>query len=1175
MQIRIGIPIPVTKGGHQPPSPGFEYPNASFCQDDGDQTPAITGTQGGVFSVSPSISGFNTTTGTIPNNSPAGTYNVTYSVQGLTETDQIVITADFETTFTYPNGENRFTILPTQTSNPSSGIYSFVTNPGNLTINATTGAIDLSSATAGQSYTVQYLPNNVCANPTQNSFTVVQAFQSFEFTIQVNAGDTFTIPTTGSGYNYSVNWGLNSNNNLTNFVGQGNSQGPGYTGDATSPTYTNAGTYTIQIGMFGDTFPRIYFNNGGDKDKMRNIVKWGEFQWTSFFAAFHGCSNLDVIASDTPDLTNCNGFQSMFHRCFPGLTGTTPGTNWNWTFNNNASSFTEMFRRAGNFNGDISNWDTSKVTNMSFMLTMDGQATKHQFNQNIGSWDVGEVTDMRYMFNNSIFNQDIGNWDTSKVTSMAFMFASNGNFNQDINTKDYAAGNRIAWDVSACTDFQYMFNNSIGFAASVDKWKIHTGSSNVNMNNMFAGATSFNSSLNTEQFTVGQGGYQQTYLAWDIQKVNNLSNVIKNTQVTASLSNWDTSNATTIQELFKDTSFNQPLINQQVTVGTGATARTYNAWDVSNITNMFRVFRDNNSFNQDLSSWDINTSGSVNMKEMFYSATSFDQDLSNWTVTNVNNFQNFMSGVTLLTTNYDAILTAWDAQGTMAYSGTVEFGNSVPSCDNVASNGAFAARASLITKWGGIEDKFTENNTCKPLAGFDYSSTAYCANGSDATPTITGTVDQTLPLGGNISDAWSSTTGLQINNSTGEIDVDQSTAGTYQITRNVTNSPGNLSSSATDIVTINPADSAAFSYSGSPYDIASASNPTPTVTGLPGGTFSSTSGLVFIDSGSNTGSSTGQINLSASTLGSYTVTYDTTGATGSICPETSVQTVQLVNTNFNFPSNVCNATGSPDIAPTNFISGQGGSFSMTPSSGLAINNNSSSANFGTISPAGSTAGTYAITYTIGSNSTTKNVTSTNVLAPSTTTNTSALSFNGTNSFIDTNSTVLNGLSKVTISFWLRTSNVNQNGHMFGNLTSNSGLAMQFFTNNTSYIYVNNETKTFTTSSYFSNNTWHNFILVFDGSLGTNDRLKAYVDGNLITFSSISSTTLLTSTSNLILGYSPSAAYFDGLLDEFAVWDTTLTSCDAAGIYQASSNGITADLSTVYPSNLKYYNRMGD
>ena len=125
-------------------------------------------------------------------------------------------------------------------------------------------------------------------------------------------------------------------------------------------------------------------------------------------------------------------------------------------------------------------------------------------------------------------------------------------------------------------------------------------------------------------------------------------------------------------------------------------------------------------------------------------------------------------------------------------------------------------------------------------------------------------------------------------------------------------------------------------------------------------------------------STTGLISLSSSSVGTFPVTYNTTGATGSLCPATSTQSVQLVNTNFNFPTNVCNASGSPTILPTNFISGQGGTFTISPTSGSP----GIDATSGLLSPTGSTAGTYAITYTIGSNSTTKNVTSTNVLAPS-------------------------------------------------------------------------------------------------------------------------------------------------------------------------------------------------
>ena len=332
-------------------------------------------------------------------------------------------------------------------------------------------------------------------------------------------------------------------------------------------------------------------------------------------------------------------------------------------------------------------------------------------------------------------------------------------------------------------------------------------------------------------------------------------------------------------------------------------------------------------------------------------------------------------------------------------------------------------------------------------------------------------------------------------------------------------------------------------------------------------------------------SSTGLISLSTSNVGTYSVSYSTAGATGSLCPATSTQTVQLVNTNFDFPTNVCNATGSPDIAPANFISGQGGSFSMTPSSGLAINNNSSSANFGTISPTGSTAGTYAITYTIGSNSTTKNVTSTNLLAPSTTTNTSTLSFNGTSSIIrlarPTDLILTPGTDDISISAWFKTPS-GGGGCIYSfdapSGASNTRIKIGIETNNgkiETTLNGNTQGQTPGSSGDYRDGNWHHVVITMAASAST---ATVYIDGSSVGTTPIGSGSSINATEGGAIGArTPSSPgfYFTGEIDELAVWNQQLTSCDAVGIYEASANGITADLSTVYPSNLKYYNRMGD
>ena len=83
--------------------------------------------------------------------------------------------------------------------------------------------------------------------------------------------------------------------------------------------------------------------------------------------------------------------------------------------------------------GDISEWDTSEVTDMSGLFQ--GVPGVRDFNDYIGAWDVSMVTDMFRMFQGaSAFNQDIGGWDVSKVTDMREMFHGASAFNRYIGT---------------------------------------------------------------------------------------------------------------------------------------------------------------------------------------------------------------------------------------------------------------------------------------------------------------------------------------------------------------------------------------------------------------------------------------------------------------------------------------------------------------------------------------------------------------------------------------------------------------------------------------------------------------------------------------------------------------------------------------------------------------------
>jgi surface protein len=122
----------------------------------------------------------------------------------------------------------------------------------------------------------------------------------FVITVQTDnpgfSSDTqFTIPTTGTGYNYNVDCD-----------NDGTDEATGQTGDYTC-NYTTAGTYTIRIKDNTGSktgFPRIYFNYTGDREKLLMINNWGTGIWTSMNGAFYGCTNMIGTFTDTPDLSS-------------------------------------------------------------------------------------------------------------------------------------------------------------------------------------------------------------------------------------------------------------------------------------------------------------------------------------------------------------------------------------------------------------------------------------------------------------------------------------------------------------------------------------------------------------------------------------------------------------------------------------------------------------------------------------------------------------------------------------------------------------------------------------------------------------------------------------------------------------------------------------------------------
>ncbi|WP_447637860.1 BspA family leucine-rich repeat surface protein [Flavobacterium microcysteis] len=385
----------------------------------------------------------------------------------------------------------------------------------------------------------------------------------------------------------------------------------------------------------------IAANSGNDKRRLVNVAQWGDAVWSTMENAFSDCVNLNVTATDIPNLSTVRSMRKMFNNC-QSMTGPANIGSWNTTTVNNMDS---LFTAALVFDQDISSWNTANVTNMAYLFS-----GARAFNQDLSNWNTTNATNMEGMFQETrASNLNISNWNTQNVRNMQGMFAYSPVFNEDINN----------WNTSNVTNMSNMFRNSEAFNQNISTWNTTRV---TDMSGMFAVATSFNQPIGN----------------WNTASVTNMFIMFASAKnFNQDIGNWNTSAVTNMSGMFDSTTaFNKPLGN----------------WNTAAVTDMHGMFNRASSFNQDISSW--NMSSVLRIGYMLVSATAFNQNIGNWQFNPNVDMTNMLDYSGMDCQNYSLTLNGW------ANNPNIPSGRNLGAQGRQYGTNAAAARTALTTAKG-------------------------------------------------------------------------------------------------------------------------------------------------------------------------------------------------------------------------------------------------------------------------------------------------------------------------------------------------------------------------------------------------------------------------------------------------------------------------------------------
>ncbi len=202
---------------------------------------------------------------------------------------------------------------------------------------------------------------------------------------------------------------------------------------------------------------------------------------------------------------------------------------------------------------DLSNLDTSDVTNMSHMFENAG-AYSQSFVIDVSGFTTSSVTDMSYLFaysgngalDNPNYNYvesvwsigDLSNWDVSNVTNMKAMFMNSGIYSTNWNVGDLSS-----WDTVKVTDMGHLFDSVAKYSeniniAGISEWTV---SHVTDMTSMLAGISP--SSLNLDLSN------------WDISNVVHMNYMFSESKnLVIDIFNWNTSSVQEMSGLLYKTS---------------------------------------------------------------------------------------------------------------------------------------------------------------------------------------------------------------------------------------------------------------------------------------------------------------------------------------------------------------------------------------------------------------------------------------------------------------------------------------------------------------------------------------------------------------------------------------------------------------------------------------------